>query len=187
MLADAFLQRSSKALEHAVALASPEALKSALEAATGAGGVAALLSDLAPLDASVGVLDPFVEALARGARIKQELLQEAGGGLTSEQVAKALGMTRQGVDKRRTRGALLAVSTGSGDYLYPACQFDADGVIEGFSEVLRAFSLRNPWTQLSALLAASPALGGKSMLKALQAGEIEKVVAVAESLGEQGA
>lgn len=158
MLADAFLKRSAKALETAVQLASPEALRAALEAATSLGGVASLL---------------------------QELLQQAGGGLTSAQVAKASALTRQAVDKRRSRRALLAVPSGSGDYLYPACQFDKDGPIEGLSEVLQAFEWKSPWMQLSALMAPSPALRGKSILDAVKNGDIDKAKAVAESLGEQ--
>jgi hypothetical protein len=77
------------------------------------------------------------------------------------QVATALGITRQAVDKRRTRRALLAVPTGSGEFLYPACQFTAQGVIPGLEAVLLAFRIQNPWTQLSFLLAPTPALRGK--------------------------
>jgi len=65
--------------------------------------------------------------MARGAAIKQELLASGGGGLTSSQVSSVLGITRQAVDKRRIRHALLAVPNGSGEYVYPACQFSATG------------------------------------------------------------
>jgi hypothetical protein len=47
--------------------------------------------------------------------------------------------------------------------------------------------VRSPWTQLSALLAQAPGLGGKTILEALQAGEVEKALAVAASFGEQAA
>ena len=126
-LAQAFLKRSVKMLERVSSSASSEALKSALSSPTDVGGVATLLSDLAPLDVDLSAVDPFVEAMARGAAIKQELLTSGGGGLTSSQVASALGITRQAVDKRRIRRALLAVPNGSGDYVYPACQFTSDG------------------------------------------------------------
>ena len=105
----------------------------------------------------------------------------------STQVSTALGITRQAVDKRRLRRALLAVPNGSGDYVYPACQFTADGVIPGLEDVLRAFRIRSPWTQLSALLAPAPALGGKSILETLKSGAVERAGAVAASLGEQAA
>jgi hypothetical protein len=186
-LAQAFLMRSVKMLERVSSSASPEALKSALSSPTDVGGVATLLSDLAPLGVDLSVLDPFVEAMARGAAIKQELLTSGGAGLTSSQVSSALGITRQAVDKRRRRRALLALPNGSGEYVYPACQFTSDGVIPGLEDVLRAFQIRSPWTQLSALLTPTPALDGKSIIEALKSGAIERAVAVAASLGEQAA
>jgi hypothetical protein len=114
-------------------------------------------------------------------------LTSAGGGLTARQLASALGITRQAVDKRRGRRALLAVPNGSGEYLYPACQFTADGVIPGLEEVLRAFQIQSPWTQLSVLLASAPALGGKTIIEALKSGVVETPIAIARSFGEQAA
>jgi hypothetical protein len=186
-LAQAFLSRSVKMLERVSSAASSEALQSALSSPTDVGGVATLLSDLAPLGLEVSVADPFVEAMARGAAIKQELLTSGGGGLTSSQVASALGITRQAVDKRRLRRALLAVPNGSGEYVYPACQFTSDGVIPSLEDVLRAFRIASPWTQLSVLLASTPALEGKSLIDALKSGGTERAVAIAASFGEQAA
>jgi hypothetical protein len=186
-LAQAFLKRSVKMLERVSCSASSEALKSALSSPTDVGGVASLLSDLAPLGVDLSAVDPFMEAMARGAAIKRELLTSGGGGLTSSQVSSVLGITRQAVDKRRNRRALLAVPNGSGEYVYPACQFTSDGVITGLEEVLRAFRIRNPWTQLSVLLASAPALGGKTILKTLKSGAIERAVAIVASFGEQAA
>jgi hypothetical protein len=184
-LAQTFLRRSVRMLERVTLAASPETLKAALASPTDLGGVATLLSDLAPLGLDFTSVDPFVEAMARGATRKRELMKRAGGGLTSSQVGRALGITRQAVDKRRSRNGLLAVPSGSGDYLYPACQFSAGGVLAGLEAVLQSFSLQNPWTQLSALLSPAPALSGRSLLDALKAGEVEKVAALAASLGEQ--
>jgi len=186
-LARAFLKRSVKMLKRVSLAASPEALEAALSAATDVGGVATLLSDLAPLGLDLSAVDPFVEMMARGAAVKRELMESAGGALTSSQVAKALGISRQAVDKRRSRRALLAVPSGSGDYLYPACQFTSAGVLAGLEKVLQAFQVRNPWTQLSALLARAPGLRGKTILEALQAAQVEPALAVAASIGEQAA
>jgi hypothetical protein len=187
ILAQAFLKRSVKMLERVSSTASSEALESALSSPTDVGGVTSLLSDLAPMGVDLSAVDPFVEAMARGAAIKRELLTAGGGGLTSSQVASALGITRQAVDKRRGRRALLAVPNGSGEYLYPACQFTSDGVIPGLEEVLRAFQIQSPWTHLSVLLAPAPALGGKTILEALKSGDVETPVAIARSFGEQAA
>jgi hypothetical protein len=186
-LATTFLKRSVKMLERVSSAASSETLKAALSSATDVGGVASLLSDLAPLGIDLSAVDPLVEAMSRGATVKRELLQSAGGGLTSSQVAAALGITRQAVDKRRSRRALLAVPNGSGEYLYPACQFIPDGIIPGFEGVLHAFAIRNPWTQLSVLLAPAAALAGMTILEALKSGRVENAIGVAASFGEQAA
>jgi hypothetical protein len=186
-LAQAFLKRSVKMLERVSSSASSEVLESALSSPTDVGGVASLLSDLAPLGADLSAVDPLLEAMARGAAIKRELLTTGGGGLTSSRVSSALGITRQAVDKRRVRHALLAVPNGSGEYVYPACQFTADGVVPGLEEVLRAFRIRSPWTQLSVLLAPAPALGGKTIVEALRSGKWENAIAVAAAFGEQAA
>jgi len=186
-LAQAFLSRSVSMLERVTSAASTEALKSALASPTDIGGVASLLSDLAPQGADLSAADPFIEAMARGTGVKRDLLASGGGGLTSGQVSVALGITRQAVDKRRGRRGLLAVPSGSGEYLYPACQFTQGGVIPNLEDVLRAFRIRSPWTQLSALLAPAAALGGNTILEALRSGDIEKATAVAASFGDQGA
>src|SRR5260370_4364393 len=122
-LAQAFLKRSVKMLERVSSSASSEALKSALSAPTDVGGVATLLSDLAPLDVDFSSVDPFVEAMALGAAIKQELLTSGGGGLTSSQVSSALGITRQALDKPPMQNRQLATPNVTGEYPYPASQF----------------------------------------------------------------
>src|SRR5580692_2905054 len=182
-LAETFLNRSVKMLERMSYAASLEALKAALASPTDMGGVALLLSDLAPLGVDLSAVDPFVEAMARASAVKRELLTGAGGALTSSQAASVLGITRQAVDKRRSRRALLAVPNGSGEYLYPACQFMPDGIIPGLEGVLHAFAIRNPWTQLSVLLAPAAALAGMTVLEALKSGRVENAIGVAASFG----
>jgi hypothetical protein len=187
ILARTFLRRSMQMLERLSATASTESLNAALSSPSDVGGVASFLSEMAPLGVDLSTVDPFAESLAKGAIVKQELLEQSGGGLTATQVASALRITRQAVDKRRIRGTLLAVPTGSGDYVYPACQFDSDGVIPRLEDVLQSFQIEGPWTRLSVLLAPSPSLRGKSILEALKAGDVERAIAVANAVGEQGA
>ncbi len=81
----------------------------------------------------------------------------------------------------------MAVPNGSGEYLYPACQFSPDGVLPGLERVLQVFAIRNPWTQLSILLAPAPALAGGTVLDALKSGKVENALRVAASFGEQAA
>ena len=186
-LGQVFLRRSLKALERLSSAASPEALHEALCSPSDIGGLVSLLSDLAPLSIDLSSVDPLAEAMARVAAAKQQLLRIARGGLTSSQVSRALGITRQAVDKRRRRRTLLAVPTGSGEYLYPACQFRAEGVIPGLEEVLQAFQIKSAWTQLSVLLSPAPALGDRSVLEALRAEEVGRATSVVRAFGEQGA
>ncbi len=174
-------------LERLSSAASPEALQAALCSATDVGGVASLLSDVASLGLDLSSVDPFAEAMARGVAVKQAVMGRAGGGLTSSQVARALSITRQAVDKLRRRRALLAVPSGSGEYLYPACQFTGQGVVPRLERVLRAFPIESPWTQLSVLIEPAPALGGRTVLEALQAGDVSQALDVVASFGEQGA
>ena len=176
-----------KMLKRLSSNASPEALQAALSSPTDIGGVASLLSDMASLGLDVSSVDPLAEAMARGVAVKAELLRAAGGGLTSSQVASALGITRQAVDKRRSRGVLLALPSGSGEYLYPACQFTPDGVIPGLAAVLQAFRIESHWTQLSVLLAPAQGLGGRTLLAMLQAGDVKQAVDIAAAFGEQAA
>src|SRR5882672_3461078 len=79
-LAHTFLKRSVKMLERVSSAASSEVLKAALSSPTDVGGVASLLSDLAPLGVDLSAVERVVEAMARGAAIKQKLLTSAGGG-----------------------------------------------------------------------------------------------------------
>jgi hypothetical protein len=161
-------------LERLSSAALLDALQAALSSATDVGGVASLLSDVAPLGLDLSSVDPFAEAMARGVAVKREVLERAGGGLTSSQVARALGITG-------------AVPAGSGEYLYPACQFTGQGVVPRLERVLRAFPIESPWTQLSVLIEPAPALGGRTVLEALQAGDVSKALDVVAGFGEQGA
>ncbi len=56
----------------------------------------------------------------------------------------------------------------------------------GLAEVLAAFTVRDPWTQLSVLLSPQDALDGRSILDALHAGEVQAAVGVANSFGNTG-
>lgn len=129
--------------------------------------------------------DPLAPAVARGRAVKAALLVRAGGALTTAEVAALLGVSTEEVEARRRCDALLAVSLESGEVGYPAIQFGSDGVVPGLERVLAAFVDSNPWTRLAALTAPADALGGRTMLQALAAGETDRVTALAASLGEQ--
>lgn len=181
-----FRRRTEALIERLTAQASDEALAAALEAPSDVGGLARLLSDLATLGMEVESIDPFAEAIARGVEAKQELLREAGGGWSSTEVARHLGMTRQGVDKRRKAGKLLALQSGRGDYLYPVCQFTEQGMLPGIDQFLAACPPSGGWTRLDLLLTPAEEIGGRSPLEALRLGDAKAAARAASMFGELG-
>lgn len=182
LLAAAFVRRYSSLLERLGEAASDDAIADALAAPDEVGGLAALLAEVGPV--TVPAADPLASARARGAQAKGELLRQAGGALRLGEAAQRLGVSPQAVHARRKRGTLLAVPQANGEWLYPACQFGPDGALRGLAAVLAAFGVRSPWTQLSVLLAPAPALGGRTPLQALQAGEADAAARAISTFGE---
>jgi len=183
-LAQTFLARSTRLLNRLAAKARAETLKQALAQPTDLGGLTVLLSEFALAELPIDRLDPLADALARGVAVKHQLLKRAGGAWSAGRVAGALGLTRQAVDKRRTRGTLLGLPTGSGDYVYPRAQFTRRGVLRHVPDALQACRTDDPWTRLAILLEPADALGGRSVLQALRDGDVEPAIAVARSVGD---
>jgi hypothetical protein len=181
-----FRRRTEALIDRLAGQASDESIAAALEAPSDVGGLARLLSDMAPLGVELERIDPFAEAIARGAEAKQELLRDAGGSWSSTRVAAHLGMTRQGVDKRRRAGKLLALQSGHGDYLYPVCQFTDDGVLGGIGRFLAACPPSGGWTRLDLLLTPAEEIDGVSPLDALRRGNVDAAVRAASMFGELG-
>jgi hypothetical protein len=132
-------------------------------------------------------IDPLMPARIRGIRLKQELLNTEGGTISSEQVAKLLNLTRQGVDKRRASGKLIGISMGRRGYAYPLWQFQDGQVLSGLEVVLKAMKERAPWTQVMFMLTSDLHLDGETPLARLRQGDIDSVVQAARCYGEQGA
>ena len=147
-----------------------------LEAVSSAPWVAELASD-----------DPMVAAKLRGLKLRQQMLETSGGILTSEQVAKVLGISRQAVDKRRFSNQLLALTQGRRGYSYPTFQFEEGKTLKGLEEVLGKLSALDPWMQLNFFTSAHERLDGKTPIRALHDKLIEQVQSVATGYGEQGA
>ncbi|MBE9018944.1 hypothetical protein IQ272_22875 [Chroococcidiopsidales cyanobacterium LEGE 13417] len=131
--------------------------------------------------------DPLAAARFKGVQVKHELLYGDGQPLTSEEVAQLLHITRQAVDKRRSKGQLLGVSLGRRGYFYPAWQFQQGRVLPGLERVLAALKDYDPWTQLMFMKTGDVRLDGATPLERLQAGDIDAVVWAAECYGTHGA
>lgn len=170
LLREAFRRRALGAVDRMAREASPEALTAALAAATDTGTLARATADQAAAEA-IRCLDPLAGAIARGAAVKADLAEQAGGLLSAEAAGRLLGISRAAVDKRRATGRLLALRIRS-DWHYPACQFRGDEVLPGLAEVLAAMAEASGWSILSFLLAPDDALAGSAPLDLLRQGHL---------------
>ena len=80
--------------------------------------------------------DPLAKARLRGLVAQRELLDAEGGGLTGSEMAEALGVSRQAVDKRRKAHQLLALEAPKRGLVYPGGQLTGTGLLPGLAEVL---------------------------------------------------
>lgn len=138
--------------------------------------------------------DPLAPARLRGVEAKARLVELASGLLSAAEAAAALGITRQGIEKRRRAGRLLAVSLGRRGYRYPAFQFVDGQTLPGLDRVLAALKGQDPWTQLSFFVNRRSDLDGRSPLDRLQptvnrpaVNPEDEVVQLAEADADQGA
>jgi hypothetical protein len=134
--------------------------------------------------------DPLAPARLRGISARQRLLEMAGGALSVEEAAAALGLTRQAVDKRRRAGKLLAISLGKRGFRFPAFQFVRGGVLPGLEKVLGGLREHDPWMQLSFFVNRHSDLDDQSPVAVLHAADeehVEAVITAAATLGEHGA
>ena len=157
------------------ATAAPTDYLVALEALSSAAENSQLIAD-----------DPFIAAKFRGLKRKRQMLETAGGALTSERVAEILGISRQAVDKRRSSNQLLALTQGKRGYSYPSFQFDDGKTVTGLEEVLGELKALDPWMQMVFFTSPHERLGGETPMERLQKGSIEDVKSVAVEYGEQG-
>ncbi len=158
------------------AAAAPTDYLVAVEALSAAPEIAQLFAD-----------DPFIAARFRGLKRKQQMLEAAGGALTSEQVAGVLGISRQAVDKRRASNQLLALTQGRRGYSYPSFQFEDGKTIAGLEDVLGQLSDLDPWMQMVFFTTPNERLGEQTPLEKLKKGLLDEVKAAASGYGEQGA
>lgn len=130
---------------------------------------------------------PLLASRLRGIAMRKKLFEAAGGLLSVSKVAAMLGISRQAVDKRRKADQLLAVNIGKRGFLYPACQFEDDRVIEGVAKILPEMKTLSSWSALRFLVNENDRLDGRTPIQALHQGELERVVGAASQFLEHGA
>jgi hypothetical protein len=131
--------------------------------------------------------DPLAPARLRGIEAREKLIDLAGGTLSGEEVARALGLTRQAVDKRRRSRRLFAISLGKRGHRYPAFQLTDGRPLPGLDAVLAALRGHDAWTQLAFFVNGRPDLNGRSPIDALRRGDVHAVLRAAATVGEHGA
>lgn len=144
-------------------------------------GIAERLGGPAPSKADAALLE--LQALERYFEERRELLH---GSLTTDQVAKLLGTSRQTPHDRVKAGTLLAISDG-GRLRFPHWQFDArgdDGVVDGFPQTIRALRV-GPLESVRWLTKPNRVFEGRTPLDLLRAGDVRRVVAEAAGVGPQ--
>jgi hypothetical protein len=178
------LRRGEAILTRAVRRVGKSRLRRALDQGSDSGFIAELLSAEAAYRPESPLEAALERARERGRMVKAEVLASPDM-LSSDQVAALLGMTRQGVDRRRRQGRLLALQGERRGYRYPAWQFEGGQVLPGLAEAMARLE-DHPWTKYRFFLIREASLGDRTPLEALRAGEVDAVLRTAEFFGEQG-
>lgn len=131
--------------------------------------------------AAIEPCDSLAPARLRGLALKRQLLAAEGGVVSARALGQALGISRQAVDKRRKRGALIGLSLGRRGYAYPVWQID----LPGLTDILAELRDLDPWSQTAFMLAPNRWLDGASPLSMLRQGDVAHVLAAARMYGEQ--
>lgn len=178
-----FFQRSLRAIEELRAL-DEKKLAEAVQAPT---DYSVLLSALNTEEAlaSIRAQDPLAGARLRGLEAKRKLVEAEGGALPTAEVAKALRITRQAVDKRRKERKLLGMELGRKGFRYPAWQLG----LPHLEQVLDALGDRDSWERIAFFLNPSALLQDRTPLDVLREGthDLDDVLRAASVYGEQGA
>lgn len=167
---DAFIRRTTHAIERLATQADEATLVEAMAAPTDFGTLARVLTDFGAIGAAVAEIDPDAIDLAREIEHREALVRRAGGMLSAEEAGHLLHITRQAIDKRRRGRTLLAIRQG-GNWLYPRAQFHEHEALPGLSEVINGFQVSGPWVTLEFLLTEDSVLDGIAPREGLLRGD----------------
>lgn len=181
----AFMARALEALARIASETDERALTEATGART---DFDVLLQALETPEALTHLDDPLASAKIRGLQQRERLLNAEGGVIAVDDVASALRITRQAVDKRRRAGRLIAISAGRRGYAYPVWQLDsASGTLPGLEEVLAELGGHDQWMRMTFMLNPNARLDGATPLAVLRDHDVERVKRAAQAYGKHGA
>lgn len=187
-LVDAFVVRTTRALKRIAERMSQERLIEAVGAPTDTDALFMSLRESVAIAAEIELdkPDPMTEAHLRESETKREMLKSEGGALTAFELSKHLGITPQGLGRKRFRNQVFWLGIGDG-YVFPAFQVGENGLLPGTRDVLDAFTVDDPWMRVKFMLRGNQRLGGKRPLDLFRKGEIDEVVKAAAAYGEDDA
>ncbi|MCU1676607.1 MAG: hypothetical protein JWM93_1365 [Frankiales bacterium] len=127
-------------------------------------------------------------AAARAATLEDFLAirrDAVAASLSTVEAAVRLGVSAAAVTKRRAAGRLAAFRH-KGDWRYPTWQFGGGGLLAGAAEAWAAMpALHDDLARVHWFALAADALGGRTPLEALQAGDVSAVVDAATYVGSR--
>lgn len=187
-LVEAFVLRTGRALARIAERMPRDRLLAAVGAPTDTDVLFSSLRDAAAIGAEIepDKPDPLADAFLRGSEMKRDLLKADGGALSAQQLARHLGITTQGLGRKRERNQVFWLEIGDG-YVYPAFQIGRNGLLHGVREVLAAFTMDDPWMRVNFMLTGDARLGGKRPIDLLRKGRSAEVTAAAAAYGDHGA
>ena len=187
-LVQAFVLRAGRALTRIAERMPRDRLVAAVGASTDTDVLFSSLREAAAIGAEIrpDQPDPLTEAFLRGSEMKRAMLKAEGGALSAQQLADHLGITPQGLGRKRERNQVFWLDVGDG-YVYPAFQVGRSGLLPGIREVLDAFTVDDPWMRVSFMLTGDARLGGERPIDLLRRDDIAAVVTAAAAYGEHGA
>lgn len=187
-LVQAFMARTGRALARIAQRMPRECLVEAVGAETDTDVLFRSLQQAAAIGSEIEASppDPLTSSFLRGAEMKRALLRAEGGVMSGPELARHLGITPQGLGKKRDKGQVFWLEVGEG-YVYPAFQVGPDGLLHGVREVLAAFQQGEPWARVNFMLTGDARLGGHRPLDVLRSGDTAAVVRAVHGFGEHGA
>lgn len=183
-LEDLCVRRATRYLRRTLKLLPRDVIERAVSADCDENSIFEVLKQPETIDVAQAE-DPLAEARLRGREIAKRMLAREGGHGTIKTAMKYLDMSKEGVEKRRRKGNLIAIDLGKKGLLYPVWQFkQTGGVLDGLEQVLAKLRERGctGWSTLAFFLNPHISFDGNETtpLEALQAGRIDEVLGAAD-------
>lgn len=124
----------------------------------------------------------YEAAVASGAEFRTRIFKSSEM-MSSDALARSLGVSRETVNSRRNEGSLLGLTNGTRVVRYPAWQLEGQ-VLPVMPELLRILNNFDAWAVYLFITQESPLLDGRSPLEALRAGDRDRVLDAAKSYAD---